>query len=119
MPRKPKWDNLVPFGPDGNMISYITKKDEEKGIEWIEKYDFTDTLEFIEFAKGSSSLTLVLKSKTDEKLYYMFQVDLLKLLQTGQIGNGEVYGKWTFRKRGVCYGLTMAPGFNDEEIDLI
>ena len=122
MARKPKWDNLVPFDEKGNMLSYIAKdlpEEEKEKITWVEKYEFEDTFEILDFAKGSSSIQLVFKSQTTDKLFSMFQKDLINLLKTATISEGKVSGNWAFQKRGVCHGIIMVPKPEDEEEDLI
>jgi hypothetical protein len=97
----------VPFDKDGNLIYDVKNADMDKVI-WKDNFTFQDVLLFQSAEKGNSRMRLIFRSRLNHKTYSMFMVDMEDMLHKKNIVNGEVYGKWSFVKRGLFFGITMA-----------
>ena len=81
------------------MSRYVDKYN----LHWKDNYEFTDTLKYSGFTRGTSSCTIKFKSINDNKEYVMFMIDLNNCID--KLIEGKLIGKFTFVKRGANYGI--------------
>ena len=94
-------DYKIPFDEDGNLLDYV--RYEGQADEWREKTWFEAELTYDGYSRGRSSVKFYFKDKSGHR-YGMFATDVALLLDEGVIWEGEIYGLWTFVKRGRNYG---------------
>jgi hypothetical protein len=76
----PKQPLPVPFDEDDNLITYVGCYDINNlpktvyghQIRWVNNYIFKDKVEIQNISRGQSSVTLVVKSLTDGRVYEIF-----------------------------------------------
>lgn len=74
---------------------------------WLPNYTFTDSMEYVGYNQGRSSVNITLRSLTDKREYTCFMKvfeKFIKVMEKGVIHNQE----FTFTKRGESYSLTLA-----------
>lgn len=103
-------DDKTPFITKGSLLDYIYYTNGDL-YEWVENKVFTDTLTYIDYGRGRSSVTFYFKG-TDDAQYPMFLTDMNSLLHNKNIVDSKVSGTWTFAKRGANYGIKLV----DEEL---
>lgn len=67
----------------------------------IENYVFEDTLTYVTWTRGRSSVKFEFK-RTDGRMVGMFVSDFSDILR--DLVDGKIKGKFTFAKRGANYG---------------
>jgi hypothetical protein len=88
----------------GTLLDYVYY---DKDIfDWEENKVFNDTLTYIDYGRGRSSVTFYFKG-IDDAQYPMFLTDMSSLLLNKDIIDGKVTGTWTFVKRGKNYGIKL------------
>jgi hypothetical protein len=93
--KKPPYQ--IPFNKDGSQLSY-----HGYGFhEWRDNFEFEDTLEYVAYSKGRSSVGFEFK-RSDGTMVSMFLTDLDTILPL--MKNGQITGRFTFTKRGENYG---------------
>lgn len=74
---------------------------------WLPNYTFTDSMEYVGYHTGRSSVSVTLRSLIDGREYSCFMKvfeKFIKVMDKGVIHNQE----FTFTKRGSSYSLTLA-----------
>lgn len=99
----------IPFDSNGNMVSY-----EGYGVkEMRDNYEFIDTLTLVAMHRGRSACDFEFQD-SNGTTYSMFFGEFRKLIQRfndGELVNlGCITGKWTFRKQGANYSITLKDG---------
>ena len=99
------YQGKIPFRINGNgVLELLTYDIGYKDTKLIDNYVFKDTLCYISYDKGRSSITFKFNSITDKTEHYMFLSDMDNILQLN-LNVKEVFGYWTFVKRGANYGI--------------
>jgi hypothetical protein len=96
---------LIPFEPDGSVPNQPLP---DCTYEWLENFNFCDTLLFEDYCRGSSRCGFVVRS-SGNATYYMFLRDALDALRQGSVDHGRIHGWWTFVRRGVAFGVRLMP----------
>ena len=91
----------IPFDKDGNQLSY----DAYNVFSFVDNFEFEDTLQYVSYGKGRSSVTFKFKRKSNGKTVNMFLTDIDKIMN--KLSHGEITGKFTFSKRGENYGCKL------------
>jgi hypothetical protein len=103
----------IPFDTDGNMQSYEYYGTELKDIE-----ELTTELTLVNFERGRSAMNFIYKDVYNHT-YSMFLGEfkkLTKMFNEGKLSNlGKIYGKWTFRKQGANYSITLIETMEHED----
>ena len=89
----------IPFDGDGNLLSYPYGTE-----EWRDNYVFEDTLTYVTYYRGRSSVTIGFKDSNGCS-YEMFISDFDELITSKGLFGKSVRGKWTFVKKGQNYGI--------------
>ena len=100
---KPSWK--IPMKDDGT-VSYWDMGEtslERHGYHYVDNFEWSDTLEYECFGRGTSAAHLYFKSTITGKSYQMFLKDFEDIVKL--LVDGKVTGKWTFCKRGQNYGI--------------
>lgn len=108
MPAKVKWK--VPFTLDGKTQITFVWNDADPKVRWVDPYEFTDTLEFVDMQKGRSAVNFRFKSLTDGREYTAGTGGFIDMCRLGCVENTDtafkVTCKFGFAKRGTNYLLT-------------
>jgi hypothetical protein len=97
----------VPFDDRGNLLTYpqsFYRGNERVYPVWLDNLEFETKMTVTSFTRGRSSAIFILKNGQGRE-HPMFLKDLYEMLLSTTIINGEIYGTWTFCKRGQNYGL--------------
>jgi hypothetical protein len=93
----------VPFLKDNGFMTSIFNEQWMKDIVyWKDNYVFEAKLVFDRFDYKKN---WVVVDPVDNREYTMFPSEVMDLLYNGDVLKGDVTGKWTFMKRGSCYGI--------------
>lgn len=93
----------IPFSENGSLMHFADQTF-YKAAEWRDNYTFEATLEYVGLRRGRSAACFVVKDRNGCK-YSMFMKDMEGVILKGQITEGEMFGTWTFTKRGSNYGI--------------
>jgi hypothetical protein len=95
----------IPFDFNGHMVSYPTYKGTLR-----DNYEFTAKLTLVDFERGRSAMSFIY-SDPSGTTYSMFLCEFRKLTELYHLGILEniasVYGRWTFRKQGANFTITL------------
>ena len=95
----------VPFDPAGNLLHYAKLREYyQKDVVWLDNLEFETKMTLMSFERGRSAAYFIMQNPSGRR-HPMFMKDLFEMLMATTSVNGEVYGTWTFVKRGQNYGL--------------
>lgn len=101
----------IPFDKDGHQLPYGLR-----AVELRDNYEFEDTLEYVNYSKGRSSIGFEFK-RTDGTMVSMFVTDMNKILPL--MKNGQITGRFTFSKRGENFGCKRIDGGIFDELSKV
>lgn len=109
---KKKWKLPVDKN-SGTPFTFVDGYEEKHfDIDWVEPYQFEDTLELVDYIKGRSAVNMIFESKTDGRRYSAGLGGFFDMCATCQVNNTEksftITGKFTFAKRGQNYLMVPA-----------
>lgn len=98
----------IPFNKQtGEMLHYVDFWTEQIAqIEVKDNYMFEDSLLYMNYKGGRSSMTMILESISTGRKYYMFWKYFDKCIRRPNNSPGPIFhGKWTFIKTGKNYSV--------------
>ncbi len=109
-------DTLSIFTPAEARVEYLTSPDprDPKAIATmpshilVPNYIFVDSLEYVGFTRGGSSVNLSFKSLSTGRTFIVFLSDLAEFVE--RMDKGKILNtQFTFCKRGTRFGLKILP----------
>ena len=91
----------VPFDKDGNQVDWHNTY----SSTLQDNFEFEDTLQYMGYSKGRSSVTFEFERLSNGKKVTMFISDFNKIASSMRYGALE--GKFTFGKKGTSYGCKL------------
>lgn len=120
-----KGNYQIPFDRNGNQQDYPSEwyvgtgefkpyswKDGEyevtraEGPNWVDNFEFEDTLTLNGFGRGRSSVTFSMV-RSDGTTVSVFVSDFYDMAVAGAFKAGKIKGRFTFCKKGQNYGCRM------------
>lgn len=108
-----KGNYKIPFDKDGNQQDYPDSwytgsypNAKREGPNWIDNFEFEDTLTLEGFGRGRSSVTFNMR-RTDGTTVSVFVSDFYDMAVAGAFKAGKIKGKFTFCKKGANYGCRL------------
>lgn len=98
-----KSDWTVPFDRAGDMMSWESWRD-QSDTRWAADYEWDDTLEYVTYSRGRSSVTVKLRGRGG-RMFTMFLAEFMRCVP--QMDKGSITGRWGFTKRGDSYGILL------------
>lgn len=89
-----------------SMCEYVGWRKED--YTWRDNYVFTARLELVGHYRGRSAARVNVRNADNGEEYSMgfgAFYDAVSKAQEGDLANGILWGKWTFKKQGSNYGL--------------
>jgi len=97
------WDRKVPIDPrTGDLLHYAEGFGSRDAI-WMDVYEFDATLEFQGWERGRSAVYAWMKDVGTGRRFPLSLHELTPFMKT--ISNGQIIGRWTFRKIGQNFFL--------------
>ena len=90
----------IPFNKAGDQLAYPTRD-----CMWNDNYEFDDTLELVDWDRGRSSVTFIMKRQSNGQKVCVFVVDFYNM--SFRMNNGTVTGRFVFTKKGANYGCKL------------
>lgn len=118
-----KGDYQIPFNKDGDQQSYAQSWWEPSGKmvlqwdgtereghisvgpNWVDNYEFEDTLILVDYGRGRSSVIFEFERKSNGNIVTMFISDFFNCVF--KMTNGQIQGRFTFTKKGQNYGCKL------------
>ncbi len=98
----------IPFDKNGNLMSFPERC---LIVEWKDIFVFRDTLKYHKYAGGRSSMSMIFRSLTNNKLYPMFWKYFDEIIRLPGLGQGPCLTcDWTFIKKGMNYSIVPILG---------
>lgn len=121
-----KKEILVPVKEDGSLLSYVSRREIEKGEVWgcgtfqmLKPTPFEATLELHDFGRGRSSVTFEFTNKDTGATYPMFVKEMFTLVRQNKLNCGVISGWWVFIKRGTNYGIKFLGKDDGEHVGVV
>lgn len=102
----------IPFAKKTGQLLPFTSKYyglQDPDIDWRDNYEFEDSLEYIEYIGGRSSMSMRVKSIKTGLEYNMFWTYFDSCIRRRDNTVGAIgpifHGKWTFQKTGTNYSI--------------
>lgn len=93
----------IPFKQDGNHADYAYQWEV---LEWRDNYEFTETMQIIEYGRGNSSATFKLCDSLG-RVYNCFMSDTFDIIRDDRFAKGYITANFTFVKKGQSYGVKL------------
>lgn len=110
---KKKGDYQIPFDQKGNQQDYPASwwkgsypNARKVGPNWVDNFEFDDTLTLIDYGRGRSSVTFTMQKK-DGKTVSVFVSDFCDMAKSSEFKAGVIAGRFTFTKKGCNYGCRL------------
>jgi len=100
-----RYTEIIEKTEDISLKEIYNERIKEYEITWKPAEEFEDTLQFIEYSRGRSSVFFLFKSLTNGSTYPIFVSDFSDMIVSTKILNGVVSGKWVAHKKGANFGI--------------
>ncbi|MGH7238777.1 MAG: hypothetical protein ACREHG_01795 [Candidatus Saccharimonadales bacterium] len=99
----------APFDLKGNLMSFpepIYANERLNQPDWRDVGTFEETLEYVDYTRGRSSVNFIWRDVRSGREYPMFVTDLDSIMTN--ICVGRLRATWEIGKRGMNYGIRIA-----------